>query len=106
MPLPQDIANLLAIAVRDVIWFKDRVYDFFRSNGVPPVILKDVKRLQQEKVPTIKIVHQVLGELEKFGDTGWVTTKKLLTSMHHWKDLQTIEPDRKPKAEKSLAALR
>jgi Restriction endonuclease len=106
MPLPPDIANLLAIAVRDVIWFKDRVYNFFRTNDVPPVILKDVRRLQQEKVPTIKIVHQVLGELEKFGDSGWVITKKLLTSMHHWKDLQSIEPDRKPKAEKSLAALR
>jgi len=106
MPLPQDIANLLAIAVRDVIWFKDRVYDFFRSNDVPPLILKEVKKLQQEKVPTIKIVHHVLAELEKFGDTGRVTTKKLLTSMHHWKDLQSIESDRKPKAEKSLAALR
>ena len=106
MPLPQDIANLLAVAVRDVIWYKDRVYDFFKSNNVPPVILKEVKKLQQEKVPTIKIVHYVLGELEKFGDAGWVISKKLLTSMHYWKDLQSIEPERKPKAEKSLAELR
>jgi len=105
MPLPQDIANLLAIAIRDVIWFKDRVYDFFKSNGVPAVILKEVRGMLQEKVPTIKIVHHVLGELEKFGDPGWVTTKKLLTSMRYWKDLQSIEPDRKLKAEKSLAAL-
>lgn len=70
------------------------------------MILKEVNGLQQEKVPTIKIVHHVLSELEKFGDSGWVTTKKLLTSMHYWKDLQTIEPERKPKAEKSLGALR
>jgi hypothetical protein len=106
MALPQDIANLLAIAIRDVIWFKDRVYDFFRTNGVPPLLLKEVRTQQQEKVPTIKIVHHVLGELEKFGDSGWVTTKKLLTAMNYWKDLQTIEPERKAKAEKSLAALR
>ena len=105
MRLPQDIANLLAVAVRDVIWFKDRVYDYFQSNAVPLVILKEVQRFQQEKVPTIKIVHHVLGELEKFGDTGWVTTKKLLTSMNYWKGVETIEPERKLKAEKSLAAL-
>ncbi len=105
MPLPQDIANLLAVAVRDVIWFKDRVYDFFKSNGVPPVLLKEVKAMQREKVPTIKIAHHVFSELEGFGDSGWVTTKRLLTSMRYWKDLQSIEPDRKPKAEASLAAL-
>jgi hypothetical protein len=106
LPLPQDIANLLAVAVRDVIWFRDRVYDFFKSNGTPPVILGEVRTLQQEKTPTIKIVHHVLGELEKFGDEGWITTKKFLTSMNYWKDLESIEPDRKPKAEKSLATLR
>jgi len=105
MPLPQDIANLLAVAVRDVIWYKDRVYDFLKSNSVPAVVLKEVRKMQQDKAPTIKTVHYVLGELEKFGDSGWVTTKKLLTSMRYWKDLQSIEPDRKPKAEESLRAL-
>jgi hypothetical protein len=105
MTLPQDIANLLALAVRDVIWFKPRVYDFLKSNGVPPLILKEVQVQQQEKVPTIKIIHHVLGELEKFGDAGWLISKRLLTSMNYWKDLQSIEPDRKPIAEKSLKAL-
>jgi hypothetical protein len=105
MTLPQDIANLLALAVRDVIWFKPRVYDFLKSNGVPPLILKEVQVQQQEKVPTIKIIHHVPGELEKFGDAGWLISKRLLTSMNYWKDLQSIEPDRKPIAEKSLKAL-
>jgi len=105
MPLPQDIANLLAIAIRDVVWFKDRVYGFLKSGGVPPVILNEVKTMQRESVPTIKIVHHVLGELEKFGDSGWVTTKKILTSMRYWKDFQSIPPDRKRKADESLAAL-
>lgn len=57
------------------------------------------------RVPAIKIGHYILGELDKFGDAGWLTTKKLLTSIRYWKDLQSIEPDRKLKAEKSLAAL-
>jgi hypothetical protein len=83
MQLPQDIANLLAVAVRDVIWYKDRVYDFFKANQIPPVVLKEAQRLQREKTPTIKVVHYVLGELDKFGDAGWVTTKRLLTSMYY-----------------------
>ncbi len=31
MPLPPDISNLLAVAVRDVIWYKDSVYAFLLS---------------------------------------------------------------------------
>ena len=106
MPLPQDIANLLAVAIRDVIWYKDRVYDFLKSNGVPAVTLKEVRKLQKEGEPTIKTGHYVLSELEKFGDAGRVTTKRLLTSMNYWKDLQSVEAERRPKAEKSLAALK
>jgi hypothetical protein len=104
MRLPQDIANLLAVTIRDVIWFKDRVVDFFKSNQVPPLILKEVTKIQAT-TPTIKIVHYVLDELDKHGDTGWTTTRRILTALNNWKDLQTIEPDRKEKAKASLAAL-
>lgn len=105
MRLPQDVANLLATAIRDVIWFKESVYSFLRSNDVPPVILKEVKEQQRQKVPTIKTVHYVLDELNSFGETGWPVTKKILTSMHYWKDVQSIPPERKEAARKSLAAL-
>lgn len=105
MRLPQDISNLLAVAIRDVIWFKDRVYDYFKSNSVPSLILKEVKAQQSQKIPTIKTVHYVLDELDKFGETGWPVTKKLLTTMHYWKDTQSIEADRKEKALASLTAL-
>lgn len=105
MRLPQDIANLLAVAIRDVIWFKDRVYDFFKSNDVPALILKEVKAQQKQQVPTIKTVHYVLDELDRFGESGWPITKKLLTSMHYWKDTQSIDSDRLEKARKSLTAL-
>jgi len=105
MRLPQDIANLLAVAIRDVIWFKDRVYDFFKTNDVPAVILKEVKAQQKQKVPTIKTVHYVLDELDTFGESGWPIAKKLLTSMHYWKDMQSVDVERLDTAKKSLAAL-
>jgi hypothetical protein len=106
MRLPQDIANLLAISIRDVVWYKDRVYDFLKSNQLPPVLLKDTKKLQQEGMPTIKLIHHLFNELDKFGDEGWVTSKRMLTSMYNWKDTYTIEAERKEKAERSLKALR
>lgn len=106
MRLPQDIANLLAVAIRDVVWFKDRVYDFLKSSDVPPLILKEVRAQQRQKVPTIKTVHYVLDELDRFGESGWPITKRILTSMHYWKDTQSIDPDRLEAAQKSLNALR
>jgi hypothetical protein len=106
MRIPQDIANLLACSIRDVIWYKDRVYDFLRANQIPPVLLKEARKLQQEGMPTIKLVHHLFDELEKFGDDGWVTSKRMLTSMYNWKDVHTIEVDRRERAERSLRALR
>ena len=106
MPIPTDIENLLAVAVRDVIWFKQSVYKFFSSNGVPPLVLKDVRRLQADNVPTIKIVHHVLGELDLLGDVGVVTAKRLLTSMNNWKDLGSIQAERRGQAASSLEAFR
>jgi hypothetical protein len=106
MTLPQDIANLLACAIRDAIWYKDRVYDFLKANQLPPTLLRETRKLQQEGMPTVKVIHYVLGELDKFGDSGWLTTKRILTSMHNWKDVHTIEAERQDKAKRSLAALR
>ena len=106
MRLPQDIANLLATAIRDVIWYKDRVYDFLKANQLPPALLKEAKKLQGEGLPTIKLVHHLIGELDKYGDEGWVTAKRMMTSMYYWKDTYTVEAERKEKAERSLKALR
>jgi len=39
MRLPQDIANLLAVAIRDIIWFKNNVLSFLEDCGVPRSIM-------------------------------------------------------------------
>ncbi len=56
MRLPQDIANLLAVAIRDVIWFKDNVCAFLEECGVPPSVMLQVRR-QKSETPTIKLVN-------------------------------------------------
>jgi len=104
MTLPQDVANLLAVAIRDVIWFKQPVRSFLSNCGVPKAIMIEVERLQRDGVPTIKIVHQVLERLADKGDEGEAAARKLLTKMHYWNDLHSIDSDRKDKAIASLKA--
>lgn len=99
--LPQDLANLLAVAVRDVIWYRDKVEAFLDGCGVPTVIMIEVGKMKRDKVPTVKVVQRVLEDLAA-NDEGWETTRRILTDMYYWKDVHTIEPERKDKAVRSL----
>jgi hypothetical protein len=105
MGLPSDLANLLAVAVRDVIWYKDSVYSFFVQCGVPKPILLEVKKIKND-TPTIKLVRHVLDELSERGEEGDVISRKLLTQMYYWNDLHSIAEERRDKAIESLKALR
>ena len=49
MNLPSDLANLLAVAVRDVVWFKDNVCSLLAECGVPKPILMEVKKIGSEQ---------------------------------------------------------
>jgi len=103
MTLPQDLANILAITIRDVIWYKNNVFSFLEKCGVPSSIMLELKRNRKEA--TIKLIHKVLDDLGKKGDEGWTITRKMLTEMHYWKDIHSIEVDRKSKAVNSLKEL-
>jgi len=105
MKLPQDIANLLAVTIRDVIWYRDKVDSFLAGCGVPKAVMIEVEDLRRVKTPTIKVVHYVLEELDRRGDEGWAVARKILTDMHYWKDVHSVEPDRKAKAVASLKEL-
>jgi hypothetical protein len=106
MRLPHDIANLLAIAIRDVLWYKDSVFAFCKDCEVPRILLAEVKKQQQAGTPTIKTVHSLLDSLDNYGEEGWVTAKRILTKMNYWKDMHSIPEERRTTAAKSLAALR
>jgi hypothetical protein len=106
MRVPQDIANPLAVAIRDVLWYKPNVLSFFKDCELPKAVLTEVKKQQQAGVPTIKTVHSILDLLDSYGDEGWVVAKRILTKMNYWKDLKSIAPDRREQAATSLAQFR
>lgn len=102
--LPPDIANLLAVAIRDVIWFKDGVRSYLKGCGVPKSILNEVDRIKNE--PTIKIVRFVLEELGERGEQGELAAKNMLTKMYYWNDMHSVAQERRDNAVASLKALR
>jgi hypothetical protein len=101
--LPQDISNLLAVCIKNLIWYKDNIYSFFRECEVPNSILVQVKKRREE--PTLKLVPFVLEELYKKGDEGFLIAKKMLTKIYYWKDIHSIPPERKDDAINSLKEL-
>ncbi len=105
MSVPPDIANLLAVAIRDVIWFKDSVCSFLKGCGVPKSILDEVNRIKQD-TPTIKIVRFVLEQLDEHGQGDDVVAKNMLTKMYYWNDMHSVAEERRDKAMASLKALR
>lgn len=104
MRVPQDIANLLAVAIRDLLWYKPKVLLFLAECDVPLSVMVEVRRLNQEKMPTIKIVHFVLGQLAEKGEEGSRAILAMLTKIHYWKDVHTVPAERKNQAVASLKA--
>jgi len=102
MKLPQDLANLLAVAIRDVIWFKHNVRSFLNNCGVPKSIMIEVDKMIKNKAHTIKIIHFVLERLAEKGDEGSQALRKMLTDIYYWKDIHSLPNDRKDSALKSL----
>ena len=106
MRLPQDLANLLAVAIRDLIWFRNNVRAFLAESGVPTAILIETDAMRRDKRPTIPIIHYVLDRLAENGAEGFAVSRKMLTRMFYWNDLHTVPSDRKEEAIKSLKAFR
>jgi len=106
MRLPQDLANLLAIAIRDVVWFKKNVQSFLEETGVPKAILLEADAKRREGAATIPIIHHVLDRLADLGTEGFAVEQKMLTRMYYWNDLHSVSADRRSEAVASLKALR
>jgi hypothetical protein len=106
MRVPQDIANPLAVAIRDVLWYKANVLSFYKECGLPKTLVTEVQKQQQAGTPTIKTVHYILDDLDAYGDEGWVIAKRILTKMNFWKDMKSIAPERRQQAAESLAVFR
>lgn len=101
MRLPQDIANILAITVRDVIWFKPAVAGFFKDCKIPEPVLGEVLGMLKTTA-TVKVVHHLLDRLDVSGDKGTPAIQLMLTKIYRWKDLHSVPLDRKDIASTSL----
>lgn len=101
--LPQDISNLLAFAIRDLIWYKDKIISFFNECGVPKSIIIEIER--NKKQATLKTVQFVLDELFTKGDDGYNVAKTILTKIYYWKDIHSVPIERKDNAINSLKEL-
>jgi len=106
MRLPQDLANLLAIAIRDLVWFHKNVRSFLSESGVPSSILIEADAMRRDKKATIPIIHHVLDRLAENGAEGFAVARKMLTRIFYWNDLHSVSADRKESAVKSLQAFR
>jgi hypothetical protein len=104
MRLPQDLSQLLAVTVRDVIWYKDSIRSFLRDCGVPEPVIVDVQRKKDE--PTVRTVLFVLDQLASRTEEGSKAIRAMLTKMYYWNDLHSVPADRKDAAVESLKALR
>src|ERR1051326_8973817 len=98
--LPQDIANLLARCIRDLIWFKRPIFAFFEECGVPHSIMLEAQR--ERNVATLKLVPIVLEGLYEKGDEGFQVAKTMLTKIYYWKDIHSVPAERKDQAIASL----
>lgn len=105
MQISQELANALAVSVRDVLWYKPEVKRYLTRSDVPRTILNEaIHNLDSE--PTIKVILSVLEQLETFGNSGELPMRKMLTTMYHWSSFENIEEPRRTKAETSIARLR
>lgn len=101
--LPQDITNLLAHCIRDLIWFKRSIFAFFEDCGVPAPIMIEVRR--QRELATLQLVPMVLERLYEKGDDGFNVARTMLTNIYYWKDIHSVPQERKDQAVASLKAL-
>jgi len=104
--IPQDLANLLAVAIRDVIWFKKAVISFLEECGTPRPVLIEAERMYEEGKNTIPVVKHVLERLTGYSSDGEKPMLQMLTKMYYWKDVYSItDQKRKNRAISSLNEL-
>jgi Restriction endonuclease len=105
MHISQELANALALSVRDVIWFKPEVKRYLTKSGVPKTILAGAHKDLDNGQVTVKVISSVLEQLETFGNSGELPMRKMLTTMHNWSSFDGIEEPRRSKAKASVKRL-
>ena len=106
MRVPLELADLLATAIRDLVWYKKSIVSFLRECSVPEGIVVEATRMYETGDKTIPVVKHVLERCSNQGDEGALAQRTLLTRIYHWPSLTTIQEDRRDKARGSLTAFK
>ena len=69
MEIPQDLQSLLSLAIRDAIWFKEKIAAFLKSCGLPPGIQRRAAASLKSS-QTVKVIPVVVAELQSLGAEG------------------------------------
>jgi hypothetical protein len=102
--LPEALVGRFAVAIRDVLWYRDRVYRFFDRAGVPASIMAAVREMKDE--PTIKKCLHVIDLLEQSGPEGIKIIQTLFSQISDWNDLSHLSADKQTTARQSQDALK
>ena len=98
---------MLAVAIRDAIWFKPKVVAFLKTCHIPTPIERNASReLQTEKRPTVQVIPEVVDQLQRLGAQGELPIRTMFTQMCSWKDFASLKPEQRDTAKNSVAELK
>lgn len=102
--LPEALVSRFAVAMRDVLWFHEKVARFLERAGVPHPIMADVRANRSD--PTIKKAQRVIDLLEQSGPSGAAVIQSLFAQLAEWKDLSHLDTEKRRVALGSQRALK
>ena len=105
MQIPEDLKRLLAVAIRDALWYKRSVNAFLRSCGLPQDVLRKAMAALAT-TPTVQVIPEVLDDLQALGAAGDLPLRKLFTAICNWKDFSSLEADKREQARESVTLLK
>ena len=88
--LPADLKSALINVCGRCFWYKQPLFDMLSRAGIP-----ENYYLKYEHEPKFKIARQLIDDLEKMGEDGFLLQRRLLTELCKLRDLPDTEvPDR------------
>jgi hypothetical protein len=102
--LPEALVSRFAVALRDVLWYRERVDRFLERAGVPSAIMADIRA--NRSGPTVKKAQRIMDLLEQSGTSGLTIIQHLFTQLADWKDLSHLDPEKGRAALASQKALK
>jgi hypothetical protein len=96
--LPPEVKSALVDVCGRSFWYKQPLFDMFARAGIPEEMY-----LKYEHEPKFKIARQLIGDLERGGDDGYLLQRRLLSELCR---LRRLPESDLPDVDAGLGALR